>query len=299
MLVSQHDMSPIVSVVIPVFNGAETLQRALHSVLAQTLETIEVLVVDDGSTDAGYEIANRIKDPRVICIRHESNRGASAARNTGILSSSGRYVAFIDADDEWHPDKLLNQYHYLSKVGRSTAAVCTGFFVRRFDSDAIYLRQPAGAGRWFSEMLDVCAVAPGSTLMVDRRIFDEIGVFSTDLLRFEDWDWLLRYLLSYDLGMIREPMATVHSKPYMGVKTVDVAAHNLLRRRGGDIRIHAGLFGERRFAASLWLERAIVRWRSGLLIPAVYCFARAVFLSPARCAKLLRRGMNKIAQGDM
>jgi glycosyltransferase involved in cell wall biosynthesis len=177
-----------------VFNGAATLKRALDSVLGQSLQNLEVLVVDDGSSDESSSIAEQIGDARVRCIRHNRNQGAAAARNTGVLVAKGRYVAFIDADDEWLPDKLAKQHCYLSGAGKGVTAVCSGFIIQRDGRVLGQARIPKARSGWDRELLDVCSLAPGTTLIVDRRVFGEVGPLCTDLERFEDWDWLLRYL---------------------------------------------------------------------------------------------------------
>jgi glycosyltransferase involved in cell wall biosynthesis len=290
---------PVVTVVLPVFNGAATLARTLGSVLRQTLRDLEVLVVDDGSSDDSFEIADRIDDTRVRCLRHENNLGAAAARNTGILAATGRYIAFIDADDEWLPDKLAKQYRYLSDAQPGMAAVCTGFIMQRHGQSSGRVRIPMARKGWGREMLDVCAVAPGTTLMVERRIFDAIGLLNTALVRFEDWDWLLRYLMRYDLGVVPEPLAIVHSSPFRGIEAVDDSARMLLLRQKGNVRQIAGPWGLRTFKASLWLERAIVHWRVGRRGSALLYVGNALFLSPARLVRLAMRGMRKIAEGDI
>lgn len=291
--------APVVSVVVPVFNGAATLGRALGSVLAQSLQDLEVLVVDDGSSDSSLAVAERVGDPRVRCIRHDRNRGAAAARNTGILAARGRYVAFIDSDDQWLPDKLARQCSYLSEAAAGVTAVCTGFVLQRHDTASGHVRIPRARHGWAREMLDVCAVAPGTTLMIERRLFDEIGLICTDLVRFEDWDWLLRFLARYDLVVVPEPLAVVHSSPYRVTDVVDRSARLLLQRQAATVRRTAGFFAERTFEASLWLERAVVRWRTGAELAAIACTARAFLLSPARVGRLAARGMRKIVERDV
>ncbi len=100
---------PIVSIVVPVFNGAQTIERALRSVLAQTWPDLEVLVIDDCSRDRSADIVAAIDDPRVHLIRLAANGGAARARNLGVATASGRYCAFLDADDYWHPEKVARQ----------------------------------------------------------------------------------------------------------------------------------------------------------------------------------------------
>ena len=107
--------SPKVSVVIPVYNRERYLAEAIDSVLAQTLTDFELLVVDDGSSDRSLEVAESYRDPRIRVVRHERNRGMSAARNTGIAEARGRYLAFLDSDDMAYPNRLALQAAFLDR----------------------------------------------------------------------------------------------------------------------------------------------------------------------------------------
>lgn len=292
------DAEPLVSVILPVFNGAATLRRSLDSVLGQTLRDLEILIVDDGSSDGSTEIATSVRDARLRCLRHDRNLGASAARNTGVRAAAGRYVAFIDADDEWLPEKLARQHRYLEGAAPGMPAACTGFVMRREGKPAGSTRIPETRRGWATEMLDVCSVAPGSTLMVERKVFDEIGLLCTELGRFEDWDWLLRYFMRYDLGVVPEPLAVVHSSPFRNVGAVDEAARRLLLRQQTNIRKYRGVAGLRTFKASLWIERSVARWRDGRRVWAVLNAMNALFLSPARFGRFLQRCSRKVAEGD-
>ena len=101
--------TPKVSVIIPTYNRAHLVGRAIRSVLNQTYQDFEIIVVDDGSTDNTEEVVKSFNDPRIRYIRHEKNRGGSAACNTGIRAARGEYIAFQDSDDEWLPEKLEKQ----------------------------------------------------------------------------------------------------------------------------------------------------------------------------------------------
>src|SRR6056297_2960635 len=104
-----------VSVIIPTYNRAKTLLRAIDSALAQTIDDLEVVVVDDGSTDNTESVLAAYDDPRVRPVIHETNQGANVARNTGLEHACGEYVAFLDSDDEWHPAKLERQLAVLEE----------------------------------------------------------------------------------------------------------------------------------------------------------------------------------------
>ena len=114
-------MSPLVSVIIPTHNRADLVPLAIQSVLQQTYTNLECIVVDDASTDNTEETVRTIIDERIIYLRHENNKHASAARNTGIKYARGEFIAFLDDDDEWLPTKLEKQVPFLlnlhEKVG--------------------------------------------------------------------------------------------------------------------------------------------------------------------------------------
>ena len=100
---------PMVSVVLPVFNGELSIGRAVQSVLAQTMSDLELVVVDDGSADRTSSVVSRYSEPRLKLVKLANNSGTSAARNAGISLARGEYIAFLDSDDEWQPDKLEQQ----------------------------------------------------------------------------------------------------------------------------------------------------------------------------------------------
>ncbi len=116
-----------VSVIIPLFNKAPFIERALRSVAAQTLADFEIIVVDDGSTDDGPSVVEKFADSRLRIIRHE-NAGPGAARNRGVAEARGEFVAFLDADDEWLPEYLAESLHSLDQQGGNAAAVVSGYF---------------------------------------------------------------------------------------------------------------------------------------------------------------------------
>ena len=120
-------MTDLVSVIIPAFNAAPTLERAVASALAQTHQAIRVIIVNDGSRDDTGPVARMLAahDDRITVITHEATLGAGAARNTGIAAATGRFVAFLDADDEWHVTKLAQQVALMNKAG--TTFCYTGF----------------------------------------------------------------------------------------------------------------------------------------------------------------------------
>src|SRR5215510_16389067 len=118
---------PAVSVIIPTYNRAEFLRLAITSVLNQTFQDFEIIVVDDASEDHTHEVVSDFSDKRIKYIRHEANKRVSAARNTGVLSASGDYIAFLDDDDEWLPRTLQMQVALLEDSTSIVGGVYTGY----------------------------------------------------------------------------------------------------------------------------------------------------------------------------
>jgi O-antigen biosynthesis protein len=201
----------LVSVVIPTFDRAHLLPRAVQSVLAQSYSNLEVIIVDDGSTDATAETVGAIADPRVRYARHERNRGAAAARNTGIRESRGEFVAFLDSDDEWLPHKIASQMEAfrLSDLTDVGAVIC-GFTRVAEDgshTDVVsYLR-----GNIFDEVLPYRgAQGIGSALLVSRAVIDAGIVFDERLPALEDRDLFLQVTRRFAVECVPRPLLRVY-----------------------------------------------------------------------------------------
>lgn len=179
----------LVSVVIPAYNQSQFLADAVHSVLCQTLDDLEVIVVDDGSTDDTAQVASGIRDPRVRYI-YQENRGLSAARNTGIRASTGKYLSFLDCDDLFAPSKLEWLTRALEE--RPDAGLAAGQAVPIDEEGgrvgAIFDTPPSDDP---SKLLLGNPLHVGSVLLV-KEWQERVGYFDEDLRSYEDWDLWLR-----------------------------------------------------------------------------------------------------------
>ena len=202
---SPTDTTATVSVVIPTCNRADLVLRALASVRAQTRPPSEILVVDDGSTDATVERI-RAAFPEVTLLE-QKNRGVSAARNTGIQKARGAFIALLDSDDEWLPQKLDRQLAAIEKANDNDTLLC--------HTDEIWIRggrrvnpmkkhQKYG-GRIFERCLPLCVISPSSVLL-HRSLFETIGLFDEDLPVCEDYDLWLRVTARYPVLYLNEPL---------------------------------------------------------------------------------------------
>lgn len=194
----------LVSVVIPTYNRMKDLPQAIDSVLGQSYQPFEIIVVDDGSTD-GTETMVRSRYPQVRYLR-QSNRGPAAARNAGIKAASGRYVAFLDSDDRWTPRKLEQQiglFRMKPEVGLVFSSVR---FVNRQGTPVEERRyDPSFRGRVAERLLSWSGIIL-SSVVVRRDGLDRVGLFEEDLIIGEDWDLYFRLAMEVPFDFIDEPL---------------------------------------------------------------------------------------------
>lgn len=200
-----------VSVVIPAFNAEATLPAAVESVLAQTYRDVEVLVVDDGSSDRTSDVAQRFGEP-VSCVRTE-NRGVSEARNTGIAASSAELVALLDADDVWEPTKLERQLEVLD--ARPSAGVCTTGSLR-VDPELRPLevtRAVVPADACETLLLRSMALGSLSSPLIRRDVLNAVGGFDPRLSQCADWDYFIRLSQCTEFAVIPDPLVRYRISP--------------------------------------------------------------------------------------
>ena len=201
-------MSLSISAVIPAYNRARCLSRAIDSVINQSPGVDEIIVVDDCSSDSTGQICSGFGDA-IHYIRHPVNKGASAARNTGVSAASSEWVAFLDSDDYWLANKIGKQLQFMEDNNLNVA--CTNF--RLVDQNgavkgqslikAEILQQP--------DFLWGCYVCPGSTMIARKVLFEECGYFDESLKRLEDWDWFLRVTKTEKVGNLPDVLSVINN----------------------------------------------------------------------------------------
>ena len=192
-----------ISVVIPSYNRKDFLKRSIDSAINQTKKPLEIIVVDDGSTD-GTETMIK-SDYDFVKFIKQKNKGVSAARNIGIKVSIGEWICFLDSDDEWKKDKLEKQINAMKsnpgyKFFHSNETwIKNGLRINQKKKHKKY------GGDIFDKCLDMCRISP-SSVMIDKTVFDEVGNFNEDLVVCEDYELWLRICDKYRVFFIDEPL---------------------------------------------------------------------------------------------
>lgn len=194
---------PAVSVIIPVYNAAPFVGPAIESVLAQTFQDYEIIVVDDGSIDRSRDEILKFGD-RVNYV-HQANRGQAVARNTGIARAAGRYLAFLDADDLWYPQKLRRCVDLL-EADAGAAMACSTFTLMSMDGKIItpHVTLPTSGDLYPRILLGNILSCQGS--LIRRPVFDETGGFCEETTLYEDWALFARISRRHRVRWIDEPL---------------------------------------------------------------------------------------------
>ncbi|MGA2159075.1 MAG: glycosyltransferase family 2 protein [Dehalococcoidia bacterium] len=198
-----------VSVIIPSYNRAYVVSRAINSVLAQTYQNFEIVVVDDGSIDNTHQVVINFHDERVRYIRHEINMGVAAARNTGLRASVGEYIAFLDSDDEWRPAKLEKQIDAMTKATPDVGVVYTATEVA-VGNQHQYLPLVTYPNNVAFKTVLAGKFPTTSTLLVRKECLLEIGLFDEEFRCGEDWDFMIRLSKRYGFKSVPEALTIYH-----------------------------------------------------------------------------------------
>jgi glycosyltransferase involved in cell wall biosynthesis len=217
---------PKVSIVIPAYNAMRYLPKTLDSVLQQTFNDFEVLIINDGSSDAIIEWVSKNTDTRVQLIT-QSNQGVSAARNTGIASAQGEYIAFLDADDLWESTHLEKQVSYLDNNPTIGVVYTWTQLIDEYDRPTGRIFASHASGMIWQELLEKDVISTGSSAMVRRICLDSVGGFDTELAHAEDLELWLRIARQYQIGVIKEPLTMYRQHPHNTTKNREKMLHGL------------------------------------------------------------------------
>jgi glycosyltransferase involved in cell wall biosynthesis len=193
-----------ITVIIPTFNRAKMVSRAIHSVLSQDVKDIHLIVVDDGSTDETRDVLAAFGD-RIRHVRQPYNRGVSAARNTGIRLADTPYVAFLDSDDFWRREKLKEQIRFFGENPSAVACQTEETWIRNGHRVNPKKQHAKPSGDIFAPSLRLCLVSP-SAVMLRTGLFDEVGLFDESLPACEDFDLWLRIACRHPVHLLAKPL---------------------------------------------------------------------------------------------
>ena len=192
-----------ISVIIPTYNRVFFLKRSIDSVLAQTLQPYEIIIVDDGSSD-GTSAMIKKNYPNLNLI-YQDNKGVSAARNIGDKASSGDWVCFLDSDDEWKKNKLSEQYIALEKNDTYSFCHSNEEWIKNGKKINQKKKHKKYGGDIFKQCLDMCRVSP-SSVMINKDLLEDIGLFNENLIICEDYELWLRICSHYKVLFVDEPL---------------------------------------------------------------------------------------------
>jgi glycosyltransferase involved in cell wall biosynthesis len=210
----KQSVMPKVSVVIPTCNRVSLLRRAIASVIGQTFQDFEIIVADDASADGTAEMIRGLSDARIKHFRHDENRGVAVARNTAIAHARGEYIAFLDDDDEWLPQKLHRQVELMERLGDTIGAICCGNYEVDTSTNRIIAEmKPFLRGHVFEKLFTRGLFNRTSTVVVRAKCFERVGVFDPSFQYGEDFDMWLRLAQEYDFDYVAAPLAKVYLQP--------------------------------------------------------------------------------------
>ena len=192
-----------ISVIIPTYNRKNTLPRAVESVLNQTYKPVEIIIVDDGSTDGTKEWFSEMYP--LVHYTYQVNSGVSSARNTGINSARGDWIALLDSDDEWLPDKLEIQVKLLQNNAELRFCHTNEIWIRNGVRINQMKKHQKYGGNIFKKCLDICRISPSSSLF-HTSVIKDVGLFDESLDVCEDYDLWLRITAKYPVLFLDQPL---------------------------------------------------------------------------------------------
>jgi glycosyltransferase involved in cell wall biosynthesis len=225
---------PLISVIIPTFNAENTIHEAVSSALNQSFSDIEVLVINDGSTDKTLAKLAKIKDPRLRVLSF-ANGGVAASRNRGIQNAKGQYLSFLDSDDAWAVNKLERQLSALHANPKASIAYSWSDYM---DTNGQFLQHGWHAdhdGDVYETLFCGCFIENGSNILVDREAVTKVGLFDASVTPAEDWDFYLRLAERYHFVCVPE----VHV--FYRISPTSLSTQIERMERGGKIVLHRAL----------------------------------------------------------
>lgn len=267
-----------ISIGLPTYNRAALLPRAIESVLAQTFSDFELIVVDDGSTDNTKEVIESFCDARIRYIRHETNKGLMASRNTALRYARGRFIAFQDSDDWWDPEKLQEETAILEKAPSEVGAVYSRM-EKRYHNGTKETFPVEGAetaeGNLLRSFLGGGYIVTLQALLMRRECLEKVGMFDEHFSVFGDAEFIIRFVAHYEF--LYNPVVRAH---------LEVQADSISRNKKERLAAREYIFIKHRvffkkypLALRYWasiLFRSFARnreWKKSLRYLGIYCIS--------------------------
>ena len=272
---------PKVSIVIPTYNRAWLLRKAILSVLNQTYQDFEIIVVDDASTDNTIDAINALNSKKIKYIRHDVNKGEAGARNTGILNTNGQYIAFLDDDDEWLPKKLELQVNKFENSPQKVGLIYTGSISYYYKENKLIRKTqniPLHKGEMYHILMKRNIIGPPSCVLIRRKCMEKIGLFDSAIAYGLDYDYWIRISKHFDFKYLSEPLVKyrVHEN----------RLSNNIELRAQGARDLAKKYGKKTIANNYWrsiyLPLGIERCNKGEMIKGIKAMLESIRHYPTR-----------------
>lgn len=210
----QSDLVPVVTVIVPVYNRANSIGKAIHSVLAQAFEEWELIVIDDCSTDGTREAIKGFNDPRVKLLSTHQNSGAALARNVGLRNAKGQLITFLDSDDEYNPNFLNRLVEKSKEASLNVGIFWSGYIIVRMNGGVTtkcrYFWKPDRDVSPYLAFLRDLKIGVGAGIAIRKFVFDEVGCFDENLRAAEDTDLFLRISQRFSYAYIEDYLITIN-----------------------------------------------------------------------------------------
>lgn len=204
------DGDELVSIIIPVYNRMDLIPRAISSVVQQTYGNLEILVVDDGSSQPIDGVIKAFNDERIVLLTHDINKGVSAARNTAIKAAHGDFITFLDSDDEYHPMKVERQLAHLKALGsEDVVSYCKVEEICDTTAKIIGVSDFRQEGNILSQALRSCCITMFG-MMMRKEMLEKAGPLDESLRKYEDWEFLIRLAHIFRFSLLDEVLVRAH-----------------------------------------------------------------------------------------
>ena len=207
---SMPDRTPLISVIIPTYNRAHLLIRAINSALSQSYPNLEIIVVDDASTDDTERLVREMNSERVVYHKNAVNVGSQASRNTGLKMATGQFICFLDSDDELLPQKLELQYEMFRNSPSKVGVVCSDCFVLNETNNTLGEWHRELQGSVYREMLKTNSLIDFLSPLTRRQCFEKTGPLDENVLSYQEWDTFLTISKDFDFEYVPRKLAIYH-----------------------------------------------------------------------------------------